>query len=73
MKIKKTISILHEWENKQSGFSFGQSEFDEAVNEGKKALLCWLWMCKAVEAGLSDKDIMKVIRKGFMEALETDE
>lgn len=71
MKAKKAITILHEWEIKQSGFSFGQGEFDEAVNEGKKAIMCWLWMSGAIKAGMSDEEIMKVVRQGFLEA--TDE
>ena len=71
MKVKKAIKILHEWETKQSDFSFGLDEFEEATNAGKKALMCWLWMSGAIKAGMSDEEIMKVVRHGFLEA--TDE
>lgn len=70
MTAKRAIAILHEWEIKQSGFSFVQREFEQAANEGKKALLCWLWMCGAINAGMSDEEIMKVVRQGFAEAAD---
>lgn len=73
MKTKKAIEILHKMEVDEAIIKISMKDFNEAVAAGKKALMCWLWMSGAIKAGMSDEEIMKVVRQGFLEASETDE
>ena len=70
MKIKKAIKTLYKYELEadKTIVKVSMKDFNDAIAAGRKALMCWLWMCKSVEAGMSDKEIMKVVRKGFLEA-----
>jgi hypothetical protein len=69
MKTKKAIEILSKCETGNT-YWVDPKDIDEALRAGKKALMCWLWMSKSVKAGLSDEEIMKVVRKGFVEAVD---
>lgn len=69
MKIKKAIKTLYKCEIGEIN-NVPNKDIDKAINAGRKALMCWLWMRKSVEAGLSDEDIMKVVRQGFLEAAD---
>lgn len=69
MKTKKDIDSLYKSENKQDNF-----KFEEAVRDTRRAIMCYSWICKAIKDSMSDEEIMKVVRKDFMEeALDTDE
>lgn len=67
MKTERAIKILHKFEIDE----IETEKLYGAINAGKKALMCWLWMSRAIKAGMSDEEIMKVVRQGFLEA--TDE
>ncbi len=71
MKAKEAIKILHNMEVDEAIIKVSMKDFNEAVAAGKKALMCWLWISGAIKAGMSDEEIMKVVRQGFAEA--TDE
>lgn len=70
MKTKEAIKILHKMESDEAIVKISMKDFNEAVAAGKKALLCWLWMSGAIKSGMSDKEIMKVVRQGFVEAAD---
>lgn len=70
MKIKKAIKTLYKIESDEAIIKVSMKDFNDAIAAGRKALMCWLWMCNSVKAGLSDEEIMKVVRKGFVEAID---